>query len=159
MKIVSICALNEVVRCVKLSNADAIISILDPETGTDFSVGSCAKHLTLKFHDVERITHGCIAPTIYHGREILEFVDALPADSRLLIHCTAGISRSPAVAIGLMARNGQNAEAITDLKKLARYALPNTRIVEIFAHLTNNRKLVADVRKQFETSTTDEFHW
>jgi predicted protein tyrosine phosphatase len=41
-----------------------------------------------------------------HARAIKDFIDAAPDFDRIILHCNMGISRSPAVALGLCDLNG-----------------------------------------------------
>jgi predicted protein tyrosine phosphatase len=78
------------------------ISIADPDTepanvSTDF-----AAVLRLNFTDI--IEQGEPSDVLFsedHARAIREFIDAWPDARRIVVHCHAGVSRSPGVALGL----------------------------------------------------------
>lgn len=77
--------------------------------------GAPARVLRIDFHDVDQITPGIIAPSL---PAFLGLRDALlamsPLPSRVLTHCHAGISRSPAtamVAAGLIVSAQANKQA------------------------------------------------
>jgi predicted protein tyrosine phosphatase len=78
------------------------ISIADPDTepanvSTDF-----AAVLRLNFTDI--IEQGEPSDVLFsedHARAIREFIDAWPDARRIVVHCHAGMSRSPGVALGL----------------------------------------------------------
>ena len=58
--------------------------------------------LRLNFDDViERGEPSDILFAEDHAREIRRFLDAWPNAERLMVHCNAGVSRSPGVALGL----------------------------------------------------------
>lgn len=81
-----------------------IISIYGPESRylglPDFDP---ARQLHSRFDDVpDPAAPG--APTPAHIEEIMAFVDALPADARLMIHCLQGSTRGAATALGILAR-------------------------------------------------------
>ncbi|KRA98245.1 hypothetical protein ASD83_14540 [Devosia sp. Root685] len=81
-----------------------IISIYGPESRylglPDFDQ---SKQLHARFEDVaDPAAPG--APTRAHIEEIMAFVDALPKDARLLIHCLQGSTRGAATALGILAR-------------------------------------------------------
>ncbi|MEH6717660.1 MAG: phosphatase [Aurantimonas endophytica] len=60
------------------------------------------RHLVLEFDDVDDPA-SLAAPTREHVAAARGFADGLPADARLLIHGLQGVSRAPAMAIGLLA--------------------------------------------------------
>ena len=67
----------------------------------------------------------------------------------ILVHCHAGVSRSPAAAFILMCQrnDGREQEAATVLRKQARHAWPNRLMVEIAdALLARNGRLVTALR-------------
>ena len=58
--------------------------------------------LRLNFDDViERGEPSDILFVEDHAREIREFFDSWPNAERVMVHCNAGVSRSPGVALGL----------------------------------------------------------
>lgn len=69
------------------------------------------RQLFLEFDDTDDAT-GLAAPSREHVAAVRVFADALPADSRLLIHGLQGVSRAPAIAIGLLASLLPPAEAV-----------------------------------------------
>jgi predicted protein tyrosine phosphatase len=82
-----------------------IISISDPQKETPFDVSwGEANILRLKFYDVQsediasRMNNGEV-PTREIVKKIYSFGKTLEEESILLIHCFAGISRSPAAGI------------------------------------------------------------
>mgnify|MGYP006278240373 FL=1 len=87
---------------------DAMLSIVDPGE----SPASWASHqMTLEMHDLdepEPSRPDLIAPNREHARKIADFareIEGLAQDRPLtvIVHCSAGISRSPAAAIGVLA--------------------------------------------------------
>ena len=95
------------------------------------------------FHDIfleEYIPPGLgqtpVFVTEHHIQDILEFTAQLQADNHLLIHCHAGISRSTAVACGVLCQHGLNPkEAVNTVFTLRSQALPNPRIIVLFDKL------------------------
>ncbi|OHV85650.1 phosphatase [Ensifer sp. LCM 4579] len=57
------------------------------------------------------------------------FVDALPEDAHLLIHCLRGIGRSTALTLGILARYMTPEEAAAALHALRPAAKPNRHVV------------------------------
>lgn len=66
-------------------------------------------------------------------RKILDFTADLGTDDRLLVHCYAGISRSTAVALGILCQHGLSPrEALTAVRTLRPIASPNAHILTLF---------------------------
>ena len=82
------------------------------------------RHLRVSMADVES-TDLPGAPTAEHAAEILAFGRALPDGARLLIHCAAGVSRSGAVALALLAQELPIDDAVAVLRQLRPEAHPN----------------------------------
>ena len=78
------------------------ISISDPDAPRARVSSRFAAVLRLNFDDVtERGEPSDILFAEEHAREIREFLDKWPSAERVVIHCNAGVSRSPGVALGL----------------------------------------------------------
>ena len=78
------------------------ISISDPDASPARVSSRFAAVLRLNFNDVtERGEPSDILFAEDHAREIRNFLDAWPKAERVMVHCNAGVSRSPGVALGL----------------------------------------------------------
>jgi len=78
------------------------ISISDPDASPARVSPRFAAVLRLNFNDViERGEPSDILFAEDHAREIRKFLDAWPKAERVMVHCNAGVSRSPGVALGL----------------------------------------------------------
>ena len=78
------------------------ISISDPDARAARVSSRFAALLRLHFDDVtERGEESDILFAEEHAREIRDFVGSWPNARRLVVHCHAGVSRSPGVALGL----------------------------------------------------------
>jgi predicted protein tyrosine phosphatase len=78
------------------------ISISDPDASPARVSSRFAAVLRLNFNDVtERGEPSDILFAEDHAREISKFLDAWPKAERVMVHCNAGVSRSPGVALGL----------------------------------------------------------
>lgn len=145
---VSICAIYELEHELRSWQPDYVISITD--TGSAESAKAFhllggtldVPHVELHFHDVDRVTPGALAPSLPMFRDLMTRLEAdLPeAPARLLVHCHAGLSRSPATAMLALAsfrhRAGTldetAAREIVDQVFTARpEAEPNMRILSI----------------------------
>ncbi|GHE73014.1 protein-tyrosine-phosphatase [Camelimonas fluminis] len=115
--------------------ATAILSIVDPDTALPCFRAS--RRWTLTFHDVDDSFDnlpGIIAPSEHHIRAIITYARSLAASDRMLIHCHAGISRSPAAA--LIALAGITRCAATAMSALHRIVPadciePNSRMLQL----------------------------
>lgn len=89
-------------HCSVIDNA-CVISIVSP--GAEWPSIACDNILRLAFHDVDRelvLSDRTIHPmTNNQAKEIMEFFEKNVDKPRCVVHCEAGISRSPAVAIAL----------------------------------------------------------
>lgn len=89
--------------------ATHLISILDPGQSLQGDHGvPLEKWLRLSFHDLKNLVRGFVAPTIEDAEQIVWFAQDLPEDAVLVAHCEAGISRSPAALILVMAARTQD---------------------------------------------------
>lgn len=112
-----------------------VISLLDPN-GRRFPVSNGAKSVhTEVFRDVEDESEPFIA-TDSHIERIFAHIDSLEIFDPILIHCSQGLSRSPAVALSIIARSlhldGEPdpvPAAIEILLRLHKIAAPNLLVV------------------------------
>jgi len=122
-----------------------ILSLMDP--GSPYSVPSgpsFVEHIRLEFHDVVSDSPKDalrVAPSIAHVQCILDFAKRWDGRTRVLVHCTAGVSRSPAAAIAILsARNpGQEREIARLLRIRAPWVNPNLRIIRLADDLLGRR--------------------
>lgn len=117
-----------------------IVSITDPDDEPlEFSDPTTV--LRLAFFDVHAMS-GMVArslsardrdgyPSIDHAEAILDFGRRLRSDSRVLVHCWAGVSRSTAAAFILVAQTmpGEEQEAYNLIKAIRPQAQPNRLLV------------------------------
>jgi predicted protein tyrosine phosphatase len=78
------------------------ISIADPDADPAELSRGFAAVLRLSFTDI--IERGDPSDVLFsedHAQAIREFIDAWPDATRIVVHCHAGMSRSPGVALGL----------------------------------------------------------
>ena len=93
-------------------------------------------HFIARFHDVEVETDGYVAPDPAVLKAALEHAAGLSDGDRLLIHCHAGKSRSPAIALGVLVAAGlPPAEALARVKTLRPFVIPNRLMVRILDDL------------------------
>ena len=65
-----------------------------PEAGPAYQ----GRHLRLSFHDIHDPTDAHVMPSAKHVDDMLAFLAAWDRTDPILIHCRAGIGRSPAAA-------------------------------------------------------------
>ena len=89
-----------------------------------------AHHLILRFHDLEAEAEGLIAPTEEQLRLALLHTRDLVPGERLLVHCHAGKSRSPAMALGILVQSGMSpAKALDYVRAVRPELIPNRLMV------------------------------
>jgi predicted protein tyrosine phosphatase len=152
-----ICGLDELEQhC----NADIshVVSILDPGSAEPgiFRLFPTHERLYLRFHDVIDEHEGMVAPQRDDIDRLLRFGRSLVRSRSargLLIHCHAGLSRSTAAAVLLLAqaRPDRSPEAaVTEMLELKPKAWPNLRMIELGDQLLGcEGRLVRAVRRQY----------
>jgi predicted protein tyrosine phosphatase len=81
---------------------EVCISIADPDTDPARLSRRFAAVLRLNFTDVvEAEDPSDVIFSDHHARAIRDFIDSWPDAARIVVHCHAGMSRSPGVALGL----------------------------------------------------------
>ncbi|ARJ66081.1 hypothetical protein WV31_10620 [Magnetospirillum sp. ME-1] len=95
------------------------------------------RHLTLAFEDTIDPTLP-LAPRREHIEAILDFGRLVEPGSTLLIHCEAGISRSPAAGYLILAQAvgpERAAEALEEIHRVRDIAQPNPLMIRIGAEI------------------------
>ena len=134
-----------------------VVSILDPDSAVPEIFEAFERHerLDLRFHDIIDEQPDMIVPNRHHIERLLRFGRAMIASSaqvKLLVHCQAGVSRSTAAALLLLAaaQPGQPESAMARLRSIAPNAWPNLRVIELGDALLDLRgQLVAAVRSHY----------
>jgi predicted protein tyrosine phosphatase len=115
-----------------IASASRVVSILDPQDGVPLGLVNIAVPvLTLRFDDVIVPELGAVMVTKAAVRRLLAFDRNANHDERLLIHCTAGISRSPAALIALLAARHPELcdELFVALRQIRPRAWPNSLLL------------------------------
>jgi len=134
-----------------------VLSILDPEWPVPEAFGSYGEHerLELRFHDVIEDDPAMILPQKDHVTQLLAFGRDLAADPapdpHLLVHCHAGVSRSTASMILIIAQAQPERAAASIAQEVLRIrpqSWPNLRIIEMGdAQLGRDGELVAAAKE------------
>jgi predicted protein tyrosine phosphatase len=134
---VTICGLEELAsHCA--GGASHVLSILDPGWPEPESLNNFGldRRLKLRFHDVIEPGPGWIVPERWDVELLLAFARDLATmqQAHLLVHCHAGVSRSTAAAILVLAQTCPERpaeEAVEEVVRLRPRAWPNLRILEL----------------------------
>lgn len=133
-----------------------IISIVN-DAGPDFPASLIDRqhddHYIFNFHDVEdRESSDYVVPTRKDIQEILEISSMVPPEGRLLVHCTAGKSRSTAMAIGILIQSGKSPQEAFDFVKTLQPAMfPNRLMIEyVDDYLRLDGQLITVVKTYYE---------
>lgn len=132
MRIV-VCPLHEVEPAIRIHRPSHVVSLGSP--GAEIlDLPSNLSRLVLTFHDIVEPSEGLQAVTAGQVGELLDFAATCPEDRTLLIHCWAGVSRSPAAAYAVAcAGSGSDAPlAVAQrLRAAAPFATPNRRMIAL----------------------------
>lgn len=155
---ITVCGLDELGGYCALG-VSHVLSILDPGFPALAVFGAFGEHerLELRFHDTIEEQGDMIAPRPEDVVRLLRFGRDLlhepAAQAHLLVHCHAGVSRSTAAMILLLAQARPDrpaAEAVAELLRIRPNAWPNLRIVELGdAVLGRNGEVVAAVQEHY----------
>jgi predicted protein tyrosine phosphatase len=108
-------------------------------------------HLRLALNDIIAPQPGMICPSPEHIEALIGFVNRWNHDGPLLIHCHAGISRSPAAAfIALCALNPSVPELVlaSRLRQASPTAIPNPLMVELADEALDRQGRMIDAIEQ-----------
>jgi len=137
-----------------------VLSILDPDWPVPDAFGTFGEHhrLELRFHDVIEDVPGMLPPQSHHVEQLLAFGRDLPAEpggGHLLVHCHAGVSRSTASMILIVAQARPRepaADIAAEILRIRPQAWPNLRIIEMGDALLHRRgEIVAAVKTLYGT--------
>ena len=128
---IQICSL-EAAREADLSIYDGVITIEDSTIEDPLRIDfRPPDQLVLRFDDISVPMEDFIEPQEAHIERALAFSDTI-GEGSLLIHCHAGISRSSAIALAIIAKRlgpGKEKEAVKALEKINPHARPNKSMV------------------------------
>lgn len=130
MQIVAVAARNQAKRHIKKFRATHLVSTVDPlEYTFRHPKMPPENHLELHYYDTDVQTDAG-APTKNHVERIIHWVRALPKDARIVVNCSAGISRSSAIALIVTAMETGNIDmAAGHLLLLNSEAEPNLLVL------------------------------
>ena len=135
MPMILVTPLSAVETTIRQDRPSHLVSLLAPEHMIETPEGLVPeRHLRLGVHDVAEAYESECPPAVHHIASLLEFGRTWKADSPMLVHCWAGVSRSTAAAYILLCdRLGAGAER--DIARLLRarapHAYPNPLMVRL----------------------------
>lgn len=136
---ISVCGIEELCDHGGLG-ASHVLSILDPGHPVPDAFGTYGEHarLELRFHDIIEATEGEVRPDLAHVEAILAFGRSLHDEpsgrAALLVHCHAGISRSTAALVLILAQALPDVPAegiVRTVHGIREKAWPNLRLIEL----------------------------
>jgi len=149
---ITICGLDELAGHAQ-SGFSHVVSILDPERADpeDFTAYAPHRRVLWRFDDTVEHRPGFTPPAEHDVRKILKLGEELLQEKadQLLIHCHAGVSRSTATAVILMAQNnaGRESEVFGELRRVRPRSWPNSLMIGIAdTLLERDGKLVRELR-------------
>jgi predicted protein tyrosine phosphatase len=134
----TVCGLDEIAGHCE-TGVTHVLSILDPEAPVPPAFGIYNNHhrLELRFHDVIEEVPPMDAPQRVHVEQLLDFgrdlISDPPESAHLLVHCHAGVSRSTAAMLLILAEAQPAtpaADLAAELLRIRAKAWPNLRILE-----------------------------
>lgn len=135
MKTITVCPLSKLNETLISSGAERMISLMSCDTQMERPTEIAQEnHLVLLFNDIVVPRVGLVPPAEQHIKALINFAQDWDWSTPLLIHCWAGISRSPAAAaIIAMAMNPsrEDDELAKTMRRLSRSITPNIKMIEI----------------------------
>ena len=130
---------------------------MDPDSAVPEVFGSFDAHerLDMRFHDIIDQQVDMVLPNSDHIGQLLRFGRTMITSKspvKLLVHCHAGVSRSSAAAVVLLAgtQPGAPEQALAQLLSVAPNAWPNLRMIELGDALADCKgRLISAVRGHY----------
>jgi predicted protein tyrosine phosphatase len=141
-----------------------VVSILDPDKPEpeELRFLSANRRCTLRFHDTLESSGFMIAPQVSHVSDLLEFGRLIDVSSnqRVLVHCFAGLCRSTAAALLLIAQSDRAIvpeDAVSQLLAIAPNAWPNSRMVELGDEMLSYKGRLANAVRAHQRSVCERY--
>jgi predicted protein tyrosine phosphatase len=149
MGLVYVCPLSRVDQVVAQYGAGSLLSLLSPPFQAPRPAPiSPERHLALGLSDIVAPLDGHVLAGRQHVESLIAFFSRWERARPMVVHCFAGVSRSPAAAfIGLCALDAApEIEIAQKLRRLSPSATPNKHLVEIAdALLSRQGRMVAAI--------------
>lgn len=129
-----VCPLGKVEQVVEQSGAESLISLLSPPPPPPRPLRIAPhRHLVLALSDIVAPRDGHVLAGVDHVEALLAFLRGWDRARPLVIHCYAGVSRSPAAAfIAACALTPRPEDEIArELRRLSPSATPNRHLIAL----------------------------
>lgn len=128
-----VCPLHDVEAIARVRRPSHILSLISPSAEPTGFHCLAPYHLELRFNDIAEPRDGLIEPSAEHIHSIIEFGRSSRAQGPLLIHCWAGVSRSPAAAfiIAFDRAKPKATHLAESLRAAAPYCTPNPKMIAL----------------------------
>lgn len=134
MSRICVCGLDDVPDLAERMRPNRLISVLpkceQPPTPPQLQAYD---HLRVLVDDVDEPQSGFTAPARAHVDALIAFLRDTPPGASILIHCLAGVSRSPAAALVALALDapGRELAAAKVLRRAGPFVWPNRLIIQL----------------------------
>jgi predicted protein tyrosine phosphatase len=142
MSRICVCGIDAMPDVVERMRPHGLISLLPPADQPPTPLGiRKGGHLRILIDDIDEPQIGYTAPAREHVAKLVAFLRAAPPRVSLVIHCLAGVSRSPAAALVALALDapGREVEAARVLREASPFASPNRLLVSLADHLLQRK--------------------
>ena len=127
--------INDLPRVARRIQPSGLISLVPMEEQPRTPSGvDPARHLRLLIHDITTSDDAGILPQAEHIQTLIDFIRGWKQqDGPLLLHCIAGVSRSPAAALIALVTlaPGHEHEAARALRCAGPHFVPNRRMIQL----------------------------
>jgi len=135
---------------------DAVLTIEDPDIRHPlrFHNRPHPDQLVLKFEDVDTQVPGIALPHAIHVEAALDFAREHESGS-LLVHCKAGIARSSAIALAIIADRfgmGKEKDSVAALLAIRPPAIPNLLVLGLADYILGRNGRLAEAWMEVENS-------
>lgn len=141
MSRIFVCGLDDMPDQVAELRPERLVSLLPAEDqpATPPQIAS-SDHLRLLIDDIDEPRAGAVAPARSHIETLIRFLRSSPRSS-ILMHCLAGVSRSPAAALIAMALDapGRERDVAQLLRSAAPFAAPNRLMIQLADEVLERR--------------------
>src|SRR5438046_5090136 len=147
MPCISVCSVENMPATVERVRPARLVSLLtgdgQPSTPPELPASD---HLRVLVDDIDEPQPGFVVPSEAHAEQLVAFLRASPRDGSIVIHCRAGVSRSPAAALIALVLDapGREREAVAMLRAAAPFALPNRLLVRLADRALDRRGALID---------------
>ncbi|UTP37999.1 hypothetical protein M9M90_12215 [Phenylobacterium sp. LH3H17] len=142
-----VCGLAEVPAIIAARRPSHMITLLDPASMIETPAGFADRHLRLGVNDIAEPMEGMVLPHEGLVADLLAFGRTWDESAPMIVHCWAGISRSSASAFVLACERNPDVPERTialAMRRAARHAYPNRRIVAIADDMLSRRGRMVD---------------